>query len=413
MRLLLLTSALPYPPQQGSALRSFGILHMLAGMGFELTLLSFHDSLVMQDTSPLSDLCASIVTIPMPMRPMSARLRDLFLTNRPDIAGRLSHPAMADTIRRLLSQSTFDAVIFEGLEMAIYLPLARALQPDARLIYDAYNVEYRLQAAIAQVESNRLQRLPAALYSSIQARRIAHFERDICRTAHGVLAVSDDDAEALREFRADRRIFVIPNGIFTEDYASSPVHQLDLGDHALIFTGKMDYRPNVDGMLWFASAILPRIRARIPDVRLYIVGQKPHASLQSLNDPNIAVTGWVEQVQPFLHAGAVYVAPLRMGSGTRLKLLEALASGIAIVATPIAAAGLSEGARCAMRLAADESAFADAVIDLINNPSARLEYAARGKEIVRKMYDWQALAPQLFHALQELGLTQKSSASGS
>ncbi|PJF26325.1 MAG: glycosyl transferase family 1, partial [Phototrophicales bacterium] len=282
-----------------------------------------------------------------------------------------------------------------------------------QLIYDAHNAEHLLQAAIAQVELSRLSRLPAAVYSSIQARRIARFERSVSATATGVLAVSDEDAEALSNFRADRRIFVIPNGIFTDEYTSSSARQLDLGNHALIFTGKMDYRPNVDAMQWFANAILPRIRARIPDVRLYIVGQKPHASLQALNDPHIAVTGWVEQVQPFLHAGTVYVAPLRMGSGTRLKLLEALASGIAIVATPIAAAGLSSEVHCAMRLAADESAFADAVIDLLNNPSARLEYAERGREIVRETYDWQALAPRLFQAFQELGLTQKSSASGS
>jgi glycosyltransferase involved in cell wall biosynthesis len=408
MRLLLLTPALPYPPHQGGALRSLGIIHMLAGMGFDLTLLSFRDDAIASESSPLASLCASITTIPMPERPITARLRDLFLTGRPDIAGRLYHPAMADALRRLLSQFSFDAVIFEGLETAVYLPLAQAHQPDARLIYDAYNAEHRLQSAIAQIEITRPSRLPAALYSAVQARRLARFERQICQAAHGVLAVSDEDADALRAFRADRRVFVIPNGIFTDDYAESSAHQLDLGDHALIFTGKMDYRPNVDAMQWFISAIFPRIRARIPDARLYIVGQKPHPSLQSINDPNIAVTGWVERVQPFLHAGALYVAPLRMGSGTRLKLLEALASGIAIVATPAAAAGLSEEARCAMRIAADEAAFADAVIDLLNQPDLRLEYAERGKAVVRKTYDWRALAPRLFQAFQELGLTQKA-----
>ncbi len=413
MRFLLLTPALPYPPHQGGALRNFGIMHMLAGMGFSLTLLSFHDSPVAPDASPLAALCESIITVPAPVRPMSARLRDLFFTQQPDLAGRLNHPAMADAIRHLLDQSSFDAVIFEGLEMAVYLPLVRVVQPNARLIYDAHNAEHRLQAAIAQVELSRLSRLPPAIYSSIQARRITRFEREICCAAHGVLAVSAEDADALRVFRTDQRVFVIPNGIFTDQYTAPSAHQLDLGDHALIFTGKMDYRPNVDAVQWFASAILPRIQACIPDVRLYIVGQKPHASLQALDDSHIAITGWVEQVQPFLHAGALYIAPLRMGSGTRLKLLEALASGIAVVATPTAAAGLSEEARCAMRLAADESAFADAVIDLLNNPSLRLDYAARGKEIVRKTYDWQALAPRLFQTFQELSLTQKSSASGS
>ena len=134
MRLLLLTPALPYPPHQGGALRSLGIIHMLAGMGFDLTLLSFRDDAITSESSPLASLCASITTIPTPERPITARLHDLFLTGRPDIAGRLNHPAMADALRQVLSQSAFDAVIFEGLEMVIYLPLVQALQPNARSI---------------------------------------------------------------------------------------------------------------------------------------------------------------------------------------------------------------------------------------------------------------------------------------
>src|SRR5690606_23656791 len=115
----------------------------------------------------------------------------------------------------------------------------------------------------------------------------------------------------------------------------------DLGPCALIFTGKMDYRPNVDAMLWFASDILPQVRSIMPDVRLYVVGQKPHPRLEVLRDhDHIVLTGWVPEVTPYLHAAAVYIAPLRMGSGTRLKILEAMAAGCAIVATTLAAAGL-------------------------------------------------------------------------
>ncbi|PJF25103.1 MAG: hypothetical protein CUN53_14485, partial [Phototrophicales bacterium] len=135
MRLLLLTPALPYPQHQGGALRNFGIIHMLAGMGFSLTLVSFHDSSAAPEASPLTALCETIITVPAPARPVTARLRELFLTSHPDIAGRLNHPAMADALRRVFAQSSFDAVIFEGLEMAAYLPLVRALQPDVQLIY--------------------------------------------------------------------------------------------------------------------------------------------------------------------------------------------------------------------------------------------------------------------------------------
>src|SRR5690606_2240837 len=132
----------------------------------------------------------------------------------------------------------------------------------------------------------------------------------------------------------------------------------------------MDYRPNVDAMQWFTGSVLPLIHERIPDARLYIVGQKPHASLQTLREMDqVEVTGWVAEIQPFLHAAGVYIAPLRMGSGTRLKILEAMAAGCAVVATSIAVAGLQAEARRAMIIADSEGNFANAVIRLLQDPS--------------------------------------------
>src|SRR5690606_14010977 len=120
----------------------------------------------------------------------------------------------------------------------------------------------------------------------------------------------------------------------------------------LVFTGKMDYRPNIDAMRWFSETILPLVQEAVPDVHLYIVGQKPHKSLESLRDaPHIDLTGWVPNVQPFLQAADVYIAPLRMGSGTRLKLLEAMAAGCAVVATTVAASGLDNTVKRSLILA--------------------------------------------------------------
>ncbi|MDZ4764403.1 MAG: glycosyltransferase [Chloroflexota bacterium] len=409
MRILLLTPALPYPPHQGGALRNHGLLHTLADAGHDVTLLSFHDNTTPVEGTPLPRLCAGVFTVAPPVRRIRHRLRDLITSDKPDLARRLDSSAFADKLRTLLNTNRFDLIQFEGLEMAIYLPIVRALQPGARTVYDAHNAEYALQAAIARVESHKLSRAPAAVYSQIQARRIARFEREVCRQADAVIAVSDEDADQLRAFRADQTIFVVPNGIFVDDYADTPAAALDLGANALVFTGKMDYRPNVDAMQWFVSAILPRIRAGVPDAKLYIVGQKPHASLQSFDAEQVAVTGWVEQVQPFLYAAAVYVAPLRMGSGTRLKLLEAMGAGRAIVATSAAAAGLHDDARDAMCIADDDAAFADAVIRLLNNPAERHRLGDGGRNAARQHYDWSALAPRLFDAYRALGVLPVSS----
>jgi glycosyltransferase involved in cell wall biosynthesis len=406
MRILLLTPALPYPAHQGGALRNHGIIRCLAG--HDVTLLSFHDA--GGNYAPLESLCAGVITVPPPPRGTRDRLRDLLLSDQPDLARRLESRAFCDTLETLLRTHKFDAIQFEGLEMGIYLPLARALQPGARLVYDAHNAEGALQAAIAEIERGRLRRLPARLYSHIQARRITRFEQRVCASADAVIAVSDEDAALLRPFRTDGRVFVLPNGIVADEYAPAATGALDLGEHALVFTGKMDYRPNVDAMLWFAESVLPHIRERVPDVRLTIVGQKPHPRLQGLaNGESIALTGWVEQVQPFLHAASVYVAPLRMGSGTRLKLLEAMAAGRAIVATSAAAAGLCDEARAAMQIADGAAPFASSVVALLQQPAQRQRLGSEARAAVRQYYDWAALRSRLLQVYQALELVQMES----
>ncbi len=406
MQILLLTPAFPYPPHQGGALRNFGIIRGLHAAGHKITLISFNEGIT--SGTPLPGYCQRIETVDPPRRGSIHRLRDLLLTGQPDLARRLESPEFRDRLRTVLAQTRFDLVQFEGLEMAIYLPLVRQLQPHAKLIYDAHNAEFALQHVIAEVESGTRSRLPAAIYSRIQARRITHFERSICQQADAVIAVSDEDADALRSFRADQQVYVLANGIFTEDYAA-PQQGVELGDSVLVFTGKMDYRPNVDAMQWFTTAILPKIRTVCPEARLYVVGQKPHASLQGLReDDAIEVTGWVAQVQPFLHAAQVYVAPLRMGSGTRLKILEAMAAGCAVVATSAAVSGLDDQARAALIIADSETDFADGVVRLLQDADQRAKQGQQAQKIVRTLYDWSALIPHLLDiyrdvAAQDLG----------
>ncbi len=401
MQILLLTPALPFPLHQGGALRNFGVLRGLHDAGHHLTLISFHEGSA--EGTPLPTLCDRIETVAPPPRALIHRLRDLISSRQPDLARRLESPAFRERLRSVLQQKQFDLVQFEGLEMAIYLPLVRHLQPSAKLIYDAHNAEFALQRVIADVESGSRSRLPAAIYSRIQASRITRFERSICQQADAVIAVSSEDAAALRSFRTDRQVHILANGIFASDYAA-PQQGLELRGAVLVFTGKMDYRPNVDAMQWFTSAILSKIRAACPDARLYIVGQKPHSSLETLRqDDSIEVTGWVAQVQPFLHAAQVYVAPLRMGSGTRLKILEAMAAGCAVVATSAAVAGLDAEARAALIIKDSEADFANSVIYLLQDGEQRAKQGQQAQQVVCKLYDWSALIPRLLNIYRDIG----------
>ncbi len=403
MHLLMLTPALPYPPHQGGALRNYGILCGLHEAGHKITLLSF-GAAAPADYAPLAEICDAVHVVPPPTRSMSQRLRDLLTTSQPDLTRRLMSADFAGKLSQLLHQEQFDLVQFEGLEMTGYLPVVCQQQPDARLCYDAHNAEYQLQQVIFEVDRHDPNRWPAALYSYFQARRIARAERHVCQTVDCVLAVSEEDATALRSFRPDGKIDVISNGIFTSHYNGNP-KQFDLGSNVLTFTGKMDYRPNVDAVLWFAADILPQVQAVIEDAQLYIVGQQPHRSLQTLrSQSSIVLTGWVPEIHPFLQATDVYVAPLRMGSGTRLKILEAMAAGCAVVATTRAAAGLPDEVRQALVLADEAQDQAQAIIKLLKDAKRRQELGESAHAAVQAHYDWSVVIPRLLAAYRDIGL---------
>jgi glycosyltransferase involved in cell wall biosynthesis len=400
MHILFLSASFPYPPQQGGALRTYGLIKGLADAGHKVSLLSFGES---ASDTPLHEMCETVTLVAPPIRSIRDRLHDLVLSSQPDIAQRLYSEHFWEALRGLISRQQFDLVQAEGIEVACYLPFIRAIMPHIRLCFDTFNAEAELQRSISAIDRKLPRRWPAAIYSWIQARRISQFEGNICRISDLVLAVSKEDAELLQSYRPVRPVQVVPNGLRVDSY-NGPVTPLDLGQQALVFTGKMDYRPNVDAVLWFVEAIWPRVKATFPAARFYVVGQKPHTRLDPLRVlPDVVLTGWVEDVQPYLRGASLYVAPLRMGSGTRLKLLEAMASGIAVIATSVAASGMYPQPTHAMCIADDESAFGAAILDLLNQPNERSTLATQARKYVKEHYDWTVLIPRLLDAYRGLG----------
>lgn len=406
VKILLITASLPYPPHQGGALRTYGILQGLHQAGHKLRLLSFHDpaSPIQVKDTPLVDYFASIETVSPPVRSTIHRLRDLVLSAQPDIARRLYSDAFVQGLKELIDRNEFDLIQFEGIEVACYLSITRQFSKRAKLCYNAFNAEAALQQMIFEVDREDVQRWPAAAYSFVQSGRIAHFEHELCQEADLVVAVSAEDADILKQYRSDRSVSVVANGVFADDYGK-PGEALDLGPAALVFTGKMDYRPNIDAALWFANEVLPMVQEQIPEAKFYIVGQKPHQKLANLRDKRgVAITGWVNDVQPFLRGTKVYVAPLRMGSGTRLKILEAMAAGCAVVATTIAASGMNANSRNGLLIADTPSEMTRTIITLLHDPAQGQELGATAQKYVRANYDWSVIIPHLLSAYRTIGI---------
>jgi sugar transferase (PEP-CTERM/EpsH1 system associated) len=406
-RILFLTPQLPYPPEQGTAIRNYNLIAQVA-QRHDVALLSFVEPGSAPDPGPLADLCRPLVTVPAPQRTLPARLRTLILTGQPDMALRLWSEPFADALRRLLEEGRYDVVQVEGIELAPYgLALQEWLGERApRVVFDDHNCEYVLQCRAFETDLRRPRRWPQAAYSLAQWRRLLRYERHVCALADGLACVSEADAAAIRALSPALRPVVVPNGVDVDRYHPSLPDSLPLEHPAIVFTGKMDFRPNIDAIAWFYDQVWPAIRAASA-ARLYIVGKSPHPSLARLAaDPRVTVTGYVADILPYFGGADVYIVPLRIGGGTRLKVLEAMSAGLPLVSTTVGAEGIAlQSGRDAV-YADDAAAFSQAVLRLLGDPALRAEMGLAARGYVVAHYDWRAIAPllePLYDAAKALG----------
>ncbi len=406
MRILFLTPQLPYPPHQGTTIRNFNILRGLAPR-HEIDLLTFGRREELPGT-PLLEYCRHIELVDPPTRSLLRRAFETFTSPLPDMARRLHSLEMAQAFLAMTSQNRYDAIQVEGIEMAPYwLSSGLALrstrsdgQASPFVLFDDHNAEYVLQKTAFEADSRRIGRLPAALYSFIQWHKLARFERDLCLKVDCVAAVSKHDAAALHALDSRIQPAIIPNGVDVEYYSPAAESSGQLpADPTLVFTGKMDFRPNVDAALWFAREILPLVRREFPGARVSLVGQRPAPSVQALAArQGVEVTGAVPDTRPYIGGAEVYVVPLRMGGGTRLKVLEGMAMGRAIVSTSLGAEGIDYAPDRDLVIADSPDAFASAVVALLRNPERRRELGSNARRLAAEKYDWNKIIP-LFESI--------------
>ncbi len=394
MRILLLAPYPAYPPRGGGALRIYHLARGLAAR-HELSILSFApDTAAVAAMAPLRAYGRLISVIGPPPRTMARRIRDTALARLPDMALRNRSHAYTEALTRLLASESFDLIQAESIEMADYALLARGL--GAQLVLDQFNAEYLLQQRAALSDLRR-GAFAGALYSLIQWRKLARYERRLLQSFDLLSVVSADDRAALARLlpAAPARLAVVPNGVDTTQVRPAAVRG-DLGPATLCFVATLDYRPNIDAARWFVQQVLPLIAARRPDVHLLLVGRAAGPAIHALAGPQVEVVGEVADVRPYINGAAVCVVPMRIGGGSRLKLLEALALEAPVVCTPLGAEGI-EGLRHGEHLLLAESpaAFAEATLGLLAEPRLGQLLGAAGRAHVCAHYDWQAIIPRL------------------
>ncbi len=413
MRILVLAPQWPDPPRQGAAIRNLHIILYLARR-HRVTLLTFAPD---GETSMacLKEACDYVEVLPAPSRSSLERLRTLLTSSLPDMAWRLRTDTMLARVRDLVSQTRFDAIHIEGIEMAPYALAAVAAPNDASaarahhtmLVYDAHNAEYLLQRRAFTTDMGQSGPAPKALYSLAQWWRLRSFEREVCLASKHVIAVSQTDRDALVRLSPGigERVKVLPNGVdpsyWSRDagFATAPTSTGDPGN-TLVFDGSMDFRPNVDAVRWFATQVWPLIREHQPQARFYIVGRNPTAEVQALGNNNsnnrgITVTGTVDDPRSWVAAADVYVVPMRMGGGVRLKVLQAMAMGCALVSTPMGIEGIDVQPGKEVVIAGTAQTFARSTLELLSDPQRRRALGSAARETAATLYAWDVLLPTL------------------
>ncbi len=405
-RVLMITPQSPYPPRQGAALRNYNLLVRVARHA-AVDLVTFVDpGQPPPEQSPIGKLCQHVYAHPTPHRPLWQRVKTLFASLAPDLATRLDNPDMYRLVATLAQQTAYDVILIEGLEVAPYAfaylsHLKNAARP--RLVYDAHNAEYMLQMRAFVTDATSPLRWHAAFYSLVQWLKLRHYERQLCQQVDHVVAVSEADKENFLRLGVETPITVVPNAVdmaYYDEYNANGPADIAMSPMSLVFTGKMDFRPNIDAVLWFLDEVWPRVRQAIPDAQFYIVGRSPHKRLFSRAEtPGLFITGEVPDVRPYLKQAQVYVAPLRVGGGTRLKLLEAMAMRKAIVSTTVGAEGYPVEPGKHLFIADDAASFAEAIIILLEDPDLRAQLGEAAHAFVAANYDWDVVFPRFLQAL--------------
>jgi len=309
-------------------------------------------------------------------------------------------PAVLSALDRLLQQQSFDVVQIESMHLIAYARHIRQIMPNTRLICDWHNIESEILARYAENDPNPLRRWYAKRTSTLSR----NIENQLLRLCHAHTVCSEREREALLARVPEARIEVVGNGVDCDFFGQAPAQPG--GRRDVLFMGRMDYHANIDAALYFVRNIWPLVRERRPELRLVIVGAQPPKQIVALREQGITVTGTVDDVRPFYHSALLSVVPLRVGGGTRLKVLEAMAAGTPVVSTTLGAEGLATTPGQDILIADAPQGIAETITSLQAESPLWRQLAANGRRLARQKYDWSVVGEVLLrlHAEQaEMG----------
>ncbi len=406
MRILLITADVPATSSMAGSPRVFSLFKYIT-RGHEVHLATFPSSLwspseIRNDkyeaflkSEETTHIFQTITPLPNPHKTSfwGSQLHRLvqapfFITR---YRSRTEFQAIQGRIRQLIERNTPDLVFVDRLPAAQYVLDLKSI-PRVVDAHDAASLNFRRRVGYAVSHYDKLRLL-------LESHSIRRFEVTTARTVDAYLVNSPIDKQFVEASHRNVKVWCIPNGVDTEYFA--PNAQLP-DEHTIVFTGVMSYSPNRDAARFLCTEILPRVKAVIPQVQVQLVGSNPSADVQTLAGNGVTVTGTVPDIRPYVHRAAVYVSPLRFGTGVKNKILAALAMGKAIVATSESCSGLDVVPGKHLLVADNPREFAAHILALLKDPGERCRLGNAGKNLVVERYRWDVMAKQLEALLEDL-----------
>jgi sugar transferase (PEP-CTERM/EpsH1 system associated) len=376
-----------WPPDSGGRLRSFHILSELARR-HEVTVLTTHQPEDDPDTLA-AHLPAGTKVIPVPyVIPKAGSVRFFLLLLRswfsslPVDLMKCRIPELSQKARQLIDNHEVDLCVADFLNT---MPNLHWHNNTVPVVFFAHNVEHMIWKRLCQVKRGIVR-----LLLEFEWRKMRRYEIKACARASITLAVSDADRELFATLAPGAALATVPTGVDTVYFTP---HSGEESAYQMVFTGSMDWYPNEDAILYFLEHVLPRIRRELPAAVLTVVGRNPSLRLRTrAAEAGVRVTGLVVDVRPYIAEAAIYIVPLRVGGGTRLKIFEALSMGKAVVSTSIGAEGLPVVPGEHIVLADDPDDFARQTINLLRDPVRLHSLGTAGRRLVEERYSWPQVA---------------------
>lgn len=383
MKLLFHANRFPYPPYRGDKLKIYNLAKQLS-KHHELHLLTFlEDETDLQYMDALKDVFTAVYLVPLSKKKVYWNSLKSVFSNTPIQVGYFESDEMAQKIKELIAVQQYDAVHIQHIRLAQYWQHLKEV-PRILDLPDAFSLYWKRRIENASG--------PSKLFAQMEYKRLKEYERILAQFPLA-LVCSQEDKKYLEVEQGLDNIALLHNGVDTETFHNNPDVYPD--NHTLLFTGNMDYAPNVDGVVYFVHEVFPLIVKQIPEARFIIAGQRPVEKVKALANDRISVTGFIPDLVDMYRAATMLVSPLRFGAGTQNKVLEAMSMGLAVVSMEVGFEGLGIQQGEGVFKEMDPQEFANRCVYLMQHPEERIACGKRGKTVIMERYAWHTIAQQL------------------